>query len=67
VNVKLSEVGRRGEVGGREVGRREKFWDIKEAEKANNFGQGRMCFWFIPKTASTASSSTGALVAVGSL
>jgi len=26
-----------------------------------------MCFWFIPKTASTASSSTGALVAAGSL
>jgi hypothetical protein len=25
-----------------------------------------MCFWFIPKAASTASSSTGALVAAGS-
>jgi hypothetical protein len=36
-------------------------------EKTNNFGQGRMCFWFIPKTASMASSSSGALVVVGSL
>jgi len=36
-------------------------------EKTNNFGQGRMCFWFIPKMASTTSSSTGALVAAGSL
>jgi hypothetical protein len=26
-----------------------------------------MCFWFIPKTASMASSSTGELVAAGSL
>jgi hypothetical protein len=55
------------EVGGREVGRREKLWGKEEAEKTKNFGQGRMCFWFIPETASTASSSTGALVAPGSL
>jgi hypothetical protein len=39
----------RGEVSKREVGRREKLWDREEAEKTKNFGQGRMCFWFIPK------------------
>jgi hypothetical protein len=61
VNAKSGEVGRKGEVG-----RREKIWGREEAEKINNFGQGKMCFWFIPKTTSTASSSTGALVAVGS-
>jgi len=32
--------GRRGEVGGREEGKREKFWDRKEAKKKNNnFGR----------------------------
>jgi len=41
---KLGEVGRRGEVGGREVSRREKLWGREEAEKTNNSGQGRMCF-----------------------
>jgi len=51
-----------GEVSGKEVGRRENFWGREKVEKTNNFGQGKMCFWFIPKTASTASSSTGALV-----
>jgi hypothetical protein len=50
----------------REVGRREKFWGREEVEKTNNFGQGTMCFLFIPKTASTLSSSIGALVAVSS-
>jgi len=27
-----------GEVGGKEVGRREKFWGKEEAEKTNNLG-----------------------------
>jgi len=67
VSTKLGEVGRKGEVGGREVSRRENFGGNEEAEKTKNSGQGRMCFWFIPKMASTASSSTGALVAAGSL
>jgi hypothetical protein len=67
VNTKSGEVGRRGEVGGREVGRREIFWGKEEAEKTKNSRQGRMCFLFIPKMASMGSSSTGALVAVGSL
>jgi hypothetical protein len=55
--------------GGRqgEVGRREKIWGKEEAKKINNFQQGRMCFWFIPKITSTTSSSTSALVAPGSL
>jgi hypothetical protein len=71
VSTKSGEKGRRGdvnrsgEVGGREVGRREKLWGREEAEKTKKFGHGRM-FWFIPKTASTASCSTGALVAAGS-
>jgi hypothetical protein len=51
VNTKLGEVGRKGEVGWREVGRREKLWGRKEVEKTKNFKQGRMCFWFIPKMA----------------
>ncbi len=59
------DVNRSGEVGGREVGKREKLWGREEAEKTKMFGHGRM-FWFIPKTASTASCSTGALVADGS-
>jgi hypothetical protein len=67
VSAKSGEVGRRGEVGGREVGRREKLWAREGPEKPKNFGQGRMCFWFIPKMASMASSSTSALVAAGSL
>jgi len=50
----------------REVGRREKNWGRKEVEKTNNFGQGTMCFLFIPKTTSTASSSIGALEAASS-
>jgi hypothetical protein len=54
-------------VGGRYVGRKEFFWGRKDVEKANNFGQGRMCFLFIPKMASTASSTTGALMVSGSL
>jgi hypothetical protein len=29
--------GRRGEVGAREVGRRENFWGREEAKKINNF------------------------------
>jgi hypothetical protein len=41
----------------REVGNREFFWGREEVEKTNNFGQGTMCFLFIPKTASTASLS----------
>jgi hypothetical protein len=51
MKVGQGEVGRRGKSWGREGG-----WKIP--------GQGkRMCFWFIPKTAWTASSWTGALVA----
>jgi hypothetical protein len=50
----------------REVGRREKNWGREEVEKTNNFGQMMMCFLFIPKTASTPSSSIGALVAASS-
>jgi hypothetical protein len=61
MSTKSDEVGRRGEVS-----RRENFWGRKEVEKTNNFGQGKMCFWFIPKTASTTSSSSGALVVAGS-
>jgi hypothetical protein len=41
---KLGKVGRKGEVGGREVGRREKLLGREEAEKTKNSGQGRMCF-----------------------
>jgi len=41
---KLGEEARRGEVGGREVGRREKLWGREKAEKTNNSGRGRMCF-----------------------
>ncbi len=49
--------------GGYERGMRGKFWGREEGW--NIPGQGkRMCFWFIPKTASRASSRTGALVAV---
>jgi hypothetical protein len=59
VSTKSGEVGRKGEVGGREVSRRENFGGKEEAEKTKNSGQGRMCFWFIPKMASTASSSIG--------
>jgi hypothetical protein len=44
VSAKSGEVGRRGEVGGRE-----KIWGRKEAEKTNNFGQGRMWFGSSPK------------------
>jgi hypothetical protein len=29
----------------------EKLWGKIEAEKIKNLGQGRMCFWFIPKIA----------------
>jgi hypothetical protein len=39
------------ELSRKEVGRREKLWDREKAGKIKNFGQGRMCFWFIPKTA----------------
>ncbi len=39
------------EVSRKEVGRREKLWGREKAEKIKNFGQGRMCFWFIRKTA----------------
>jgi hypothetical protein len=56
-----------GKVGRREVGRREKLWGRKEVEKTKSFGLGRMCFWFIPKTAWMVSSWTGAMVAAGSL
>jgi len=44
VKSKSAEVSRRGEVGGRKVGRREKLWGREEAQKSKNFGQGRMCF-----------------------
>jgi len=67
VSAKSGEVGRRGEVGGREVGMREKLWGRKEVEKTKKFGQGKMCFWVNPKIASMPSSSIGALVATGSL
>jgi hypothetical protein len=43
------------------------FWGRIEAGKNIYIWEGRVWFWFIPKTASTASSSTGALVAAGSL
>jgi len=43
-----------------------KFWGREEVEK-KNMRAGRMGFLFIRKTASTGSSSTGALVAAGSL
>jgi len=46
---------------------REKLWGRKEVEKTKKIGQGKMCFWVNPKTASTPSSSIGALVATGSL
>ncbi len=59
---KSGDVNKKGEVGRREI-----FWGREEAKKINNFGQGRMCFWFIPKTTSMASSSIGALVFIGSL
>ncbi len=39
--------GRRWEVSRREVGRREKLSGREKAEETKNFGQGRMCFWFI--------------------
>jgi hypothetical protein len=37
VSTKSGEVGRRGEVCGREVGKREKLWGREEAEKTKNF------------------------------
>jgi hypothetical protein len=61
--VGRGEVGRRGGV---KVGRRDKFWGWKGGWKIPGQGK-RMCFWFIPKTAWTASSWTGALLAAGSL
>jgi hypothetical protein len=36
MSTNLGEVGRRGEVGGREVGRRENFWGREEVEKTKN-------------------------------
>jgi len=36
VSTKSSEIGRRGEKGGKEVGRRENFWRREEAEKTKN-------------------------------
>jgi hypothetical protein len=50
---------------GKEVGRREKFWGRERGWKIPRQGN-RMCFSFIPKPTSTASSWTNALVAVGS-
>ncbi len=61
VSMKCGEEGRRGEVG-----RRGKFWGREGGWKIPVPGK-RMGFWFIPKTAWTASSSTGALLAAGSL
>jgi len=60
--------GRRGEVGGgrhrrREVGKREKFWGREETEKKKKTLGREDGFLVHPKTASTTSSSTGALVA----
>jgi hypothetical protein len=43
------------------------FWGRVETGKNIYIWAGSMWFWFIPKTASTASSSSGALVAAGSL
>jgi hypothetical protein len=34
----------KGEISGREVGRRENFWGKEKIEKTNNFGQGG---WFL--------------------
>jgi len=45
---------------------RQNLWGKEEVEKTKKFGQRKMCFWFIPKTASTASSSISALVATSS-
>jgi len=61
---KWGEGGRRGEAGRREVG-----GEIFGVEKGpeNLWAGKRMCFWFIPKMAWTASSSIGALVVVGLL
>jgi hypothetical protein len=42
------------------------FWGRVEAGKNIYICARRMWFWFIPKTASTASSSTGALVPASS-
>jgi hypothetical protein len=44
-----------------------KIWGREEVEKTNNFGQGGCVFGSSPKMVSTTSSSTGALVAAGSL
>jgi hypothetical protein len=63
--VSTKSIGR-WEGGGRcEVGK--KFGVEKRLKKTNNFGQGGCVFGFTPKTASTASSSSGALVDAGSL
>ncbi len=43
------------------------FWGRVEMGNNIYIWAGRMWFWFIPKMVSTASSSTGALVAAGSL
>jgi hypothetical protein len=56
----------RREVGGREVGRREKFWGKKKAGKINKFGQGG-CVFGSSQNGFNGLSSTGALVAAGSL
>jgi len=67
VSRKWGEGGRRAEVGRRGgVGRRGNFWGREGGWKIPGQGK-RMCFRFIPKTAWTASSWTGALVAVVSL
>jgi hypothetical protein len=58
------DVNRRGEVGGRDVGRREIFWGREEVEKINNFGQGGCVFGSTPKWFQCPHSQ---LVAAGSL
>jgi hypothetical protein len=63
MNTKSSEVGRRREVGGREEGRREKLWGKEKAKKPKKLWAGEDVFLVHPKTALTASSSIGALVA----
>jgi hypothetical protein len=51
VGSKRGDVNRRGKIGGREVGRREKFWGREEAEKPRTLGKGGCVFGSSFKTA----------------
>jgi hypothetical protein len=61
MNRKWCEGGKKGEII-----RRGKFWGRKGGWKIPRQGK-KMCFWFIPKIAWTASSWTSALLVVSSL